>query len=58
MANAYPQSDPLHFTPVTLQRRRANGWTSDVQHAFIANLARCGIVSAAAKSVGKSARSA
>ncbi len=49
--------DPLHFTPVPLHRR-ARGWTADAQHAFIAALARCGVVAQAARSVGCTPRSA
>ena len=50
-------SDPLLFTPVPLQRR-ARGWTAEAQSAFIAMLARCGVIAHAARSVGLSARSA
>jgi len=48
---------PLHFTPVPHQRR-ARGWTAAAQRAFIAMLARCGVVAHAARSVGCSPRSA
>lgn len=51
-------TDLLAFTPVPLQRRRARGWTSDAQIAFIQALARCGVVTQAARSVGCSPRSA
>jgi len=50
--------DPLFFTPVPLARVRARGWSAQVQIAFIANLARCGLVGHAARSVGRSARTA
>ena len=48
----------LRFTPVPLARTRASGWTAERQVAFIAALARTGVVRAAAASVGMSARSA
>lgn len=51
------QTDPLHFSPVPHQRR-ARGWTDAAQRAFIAMLARCGVVAHAARSVGCSPRSA
>lgn len=50
--------DLLLFTPVATAYRGANGWSSEVQRAFIAALARTGVVAAAARSVGRSARSA
>ncbi|MEJ7925893.1 hypothetical protein WG908_03875 [Sphingobium sp. AN641] len=50
--------DVLAFVPVPLTRLRARGWSADQQHAFIAMLARCGVVAHAARSVGMSARSA
>ncbi len=50
-------TDLLTFTPVPL-KRRARGWTSDAQIAFIQALARCGVVTQAARSVGCSPRSA
>ena len=50
--------DVLAFIPVPLARVRARGWSADRQHAFIAMLARCGVVAHAARSVGMSARSA
>ncbi|MET0365679.1 MAG: hypothetical protein ABW169_13610 [Sphingobium sp.] len=50
--------DPLFFTPVPLTRVRARGWSSEVQHGFIAALAQCGLVGQAARSVGRSARGA
>lgn len=49
--------DLLHFAPVP-HARRARGWTHDAQLAFIAALARCGVVAQAARSVGCSPRSA
>lgn len=45
------------FTPVPLQRQRRNGWTPGRQRDFLIALARLGGVSAAARVVGKSARS-
>jgi hypothetical protein len=50
--------DPLHFTPVPMLRRRAQGWCPDTQRAFIDALSRCGVVAQAARSVGRSPRSA
>lgn len=50
--------DPLFFTPVPLTRVRARGWSAEAQIAFIAALARCGLVAHAARSVGRSARTA
>lgn len=46
------------FTPFVPPRPRANCWTSDAQVAFIAALARTGVVAVAARGVGKSPRSA
>ncbi len=48
----------LRFTPVPQHRVRAGGWSADMQRAFIDALARSASVAAAARSVGKSARSA
>ncbi|HEX8389239.1 MAG TPA: hypothetical protein VF636_09490 [Sphingomonas sp.] len=50
--------DLLLFTPVETAYRGANGWSSEVQRAFVAALARCGTVAAAARSVGRNPRSA
>ncbi|WP_431470286.1 hypothetical protein [Sphingosinithalassobacter sp. LHW66-3] len=50
--------DLLLFAPVPLARVTAGGWTSERQIAFVAALARSGVVARAARSVGKSARSA
>lgn len=50
--------DLLLFTPVPAQRVTANGWSAEVQRAFVAQLARSGVVSVAARSVGRSPRSA
>ena len=50
--------DLLLFTPMVSAYRGANGWTPEVQRAFIAALARTGVVAVAARSVGRSARSA
>ena len=52
------QIDPLAFTPVSLARARHDGWTARKQQLFIDRLALIGLVSAAAKSVGMSAKSA
>jgi hypothetical protein len=48
----------LLFTPVRTAYRGANGWSSEVQRAFVAALARTGVVAAAARSVGRNPRSA
>jgi hypothetical protein len=48
--------DIIPFTPVPV-RARHDGWTEARQRAFIRALTRIGAVAAAAKSVGKSARS-
>lgn len=47
------ESDPLAFTPVPTARRH-DGWAPERQADFIAQLARCGVVSAAARAVGMS----
>jgi hypothetical protein len=46
------------FTPWRAQRERAGGWSAAAQRAFIYELTRIGSVSAAARVVGKTARSA
>lgn len=56
-ASADPEPD-IPFTPVTFQRNRRSGWTEQRQRAFIAALARCGSVRAAARHVGLSVRGA
>jgi hypothetical protein len=48
----------IPFTPVPRLRNRRSGWTEARQRAFIAALARCGSVKAAAAHVGLSARTA
>ncbi len=50
--------DLLLFTPVPARRATAKGWSAEVQRAFVAALMKCGVVSAAARSVGRSPRSA
>ena len=45
--------DPLFFTPVPSVYRGANRWTPEAQRAFIGALSRCGVVTAAARSVGR-----
>ena len=50
--------EAIPFVPVPRLRRRHDGWTDDRQRGFIAALAQCGSVSAAARHVGKTARSA
>lgn len=49
---------PLPFTPVPTARVRHDGWTTARQRDFIANLARIGVVTAAARAVGMSPKSA
>lgn len=46
------------FTPVPLSRSRHDGWTPERQRAFIAALARTGVVAAAARAVGMGVTSA
>ncbi len=52
-----PPSAPIDFTPAAIRARR-DGWTPERQRAFIAALALRPSVTAAAASVGLSARSA
>lgn len=53
------EDDPeIPFRPVPSRTNRRDGWTEARQRAFIAALARCGSVSAAARQVGKSASGA
>jgi hypothetical protein len=49
---------PALFRPVPMKRRRHDGWTPARQELFIIHLEMLGIVSAAAKAVGMSAKSA
>ena len=51
-------TDPPAFTPVPTASSRRDGWTPAKQRAFIDQLARCGVVAAAAKAVGMSPKSA
>lgn len=51
-------TDSLPFTPVPTASTRRDGWTPDKQRHFISQLARCGLVSAAARAVGMSPKSA
>lgn len=48
----------LDFVAVPRRRNRRNGWTEETQRAFILALSDCGCVTAAARAVGMSARSA
>ena len=50
--------DLLLFAPVQTAYRGANGWSAAVQRAFVAALARSGVVAQAARSVGRTPRSA
>jgi hypothetical protein len=51
-----PDDNVIPFDPVPSRANRRNGWTEARQRAFIAALARCGSVAAAARQVGKSVR--
>lgn len=53
-----PEDILLRFTPHIPRRKYSTGWTADRQIAFIAELARTGVVSHAARSVGMTPRSA
>jgi hypothetical protein len=48
----------LDFVPVPRRRNRRNGWTEETQRLFILALSDCGCVTAAARAVGMSVRSA
>ena len=48
----------LAFTPVPAQRKRADGWTPEIQQCFIRALQAMGSVGQAAKAVGMNRRSA
>lgn len=50
--------DSLAFDPVFSASRRHDGWTPERQRGFIRELARIGVVSAAARAVGMSPKSA
>jgi len=50
--------DPFPFEPVPSATNRQDGWTPDRQRAFIAAFALIGMVSAAARAVGMSRKSA
>lgn len=50
--------DPLAFEPVPSGSNRHDGWTPERQRAFILALAKIGLVSAAARAVGMSRKSA
>lgn len=52
------EPEAIDFAPVPRKRQRHDGWTGERQRGFIAALAACGSVSAAARHVGKTARSA
>lgn len=54
-----PEGVPIPaFTPWRPKRERAGGWLPETQRAFIHELTRIGSVNAAARAVGKTARSA
>lgn len=54
-----PEGVPIPaFTPWRAKRVRVNGWCPATQRSFIAELTRIGSPAAAAKAVGRSARSA
>jgi molybdenum-dependent DNA-binding transcriptional regulator ModE len=52
------ESTRLTFTPVPTAFTRRDGWTAERQRDFIVQLARCGVVAAAAKAVGMTPKSA
>ncbi|MFW2831049.1 hypothetical protein [Sphingomonas sp. ID0503] len=58
MTNSPDLAPPLAFTPVPSATNRRDGWTPERQLAFIGTLAECGVVKAAARAVGMSAKSA
>lgn len=54
-----PEGMPIPaFTPWQPKRARSGGWSAETQRAFIHELTRIGLVGAAARAVGKSAKSA
>lgn len=55
---AEPAPEPIAFEPVPRRRNRRSGWTEERQRDFIACLQLTGSVSAAARAVGLTARSA
>ncbi|MFZ5793581.1 MAG: hypothetical protein ACRCS5_00255 [Sphingomonas sp.] len=57
-APAAPATPDIAFTPVPSASPRHDGWTPERQRAFLQQLARIGVVSAAAGAVGMSAKSA
>jgi hypothetical protein len=50
-----PPGDLLTFTPVPQTREISGGWSSEVQRAFVAALARCAVMGVAARSVDDAA---
>jgi len=58
LASTLGEAPPIDFTPVPRKRRRRDGWTDQRQRDFIFALGQCGSVSAAARHVGMSSRSA
>ncbi|MBP2275695.1 MULTISPECIES: hypothetical protein [Sphingomonas] len=57
-AAADPVAPDIAFTPVPSGSTRHDGWTPERQRVFLQQLARIGLVSAAAGAVGMSAKSA
>lgn len=57
-ADPDPEPATIVFIPAATQRRRRDGWTPERQAAFIGALMRIGLVSAAARHVGMSPKSA
>lgn len=57
-AQPAPAAPDTPFTPVPSGSTRHDGWTPERQRAFLEQLARIGVVSAAAGAVGMSAKSA
>jgi len=58
MTESKTPGDLLAFTPIPSASTRHDGWTPARQREFILQLARIGVVSAAAKAVGMSPKSA
>jgi hypothetical protein len=58
MSDSASDDDPFAFTPVPSASTRHDGWTPERQLLFIAALREIGMVSAAAKAVGMSRKSA
>jgi hypothetical protein len=53
-----PDLDPIPFDPVPTASKRHDGWTPARQRDFIEALGQCGLIGAAARAVGMTAKSA